>query len=150
MLGVGWCVSCWAVVQVLNYISKDLGRQQQLPSKEGFLDMQNEVALKQRGLDNSQTTAERLSQGVIDSLRGAATRIPERKSKIAYFSDHGRAAVAGCGSRCHEEACMYVHACLCRGCVCTLTACAAIGALACCRRARLVKGGTSSGCVMTG
>lgn len=58
-------MSRWAVLQVLNYISKDLGRQQQLPSKEGFLDMQNEVALKQRGLDNSQTTAERLSQGVM-------------------------------------------------------------------------------------
>ncbi len=48
------------IVQLLEHISKDLGRSHQLPSKEGYLDMQNEVAMKQRGLDNSQTTAERL------------------------------------------------------------------------------------------
>jgi hypothetical protein len=48
------------VVQLLEHISKDLGRSQQLPDKEGYLNMQNEVAMKQRGLDNSQTTAERL------------------------------------------------------------------------------------------
>jgi len=50
------------IVQLLEHISKDIGRQQQLPNKEGFLDMKNEVAMKQRGLDNSQTTAERLQQ----------------------------------------------------------------------------------------
>jgi hypothetical protein len=48
------------IVQLLEHISKDLGRSHQLPSKEGYLDMKNEVAMKQRGLDNSQTTAERL------------------------------------------------------------------------------------------
>ena len=50
------------IVQVLAHISKDLGRQDQLPSKEGFLDMQSEVAHKQRGLENSASTAERLEQ----------------------------------------------------------------------------------------
>ena len=48
------------IVQLLEHISKDLGRSHQLTSKEGYLDMKNEVAMKQRGLDNSQTTAERL------------------------------------------------------------------------------------------
>jgi len=52
----------WRILKLLEHISKDLGRQQQLPSKEGFEDLQSEVAVKQRGLENSQSTAERLQQ----------------------------------------------------------------------------------------
>jgi len=50
------------IFKLLEHISKDLQRQQQLPSKENFQDLQDEVAVKQRGLENSQSTAERLRQ----------------------------------------------------------------------------------------
>eukprot|EP00960_Hanusia_phi_P068383 766830-Hanusia_phi.AAC.1 len=50
------------IFKLLEHISKDLQRQQQLPSKENFQDLQDEVAVKQRGLENSQSTAERLKQ----------------------------------------------------------------------------------------
>lgn len=50
------------VVALLEHISKQLGRSAQVPTKEGFQDLQSEVAYKQRNLENSQSTAERLAQ----------------------------------------------------------------------------------------
>lgn len=50
------------IMKLLEHISKDLGRQTQLPNKEGFEELQSEVAQKERGLENAQTTAERLQQ----------------------------------------------------------------------------------------
>lgn len=37
-------------MKLLEHISKDLGRQTQLPNKEGFEELQSEVAQKERGL----------------------------------------------------------------------------------------------------
>jgi intraflagellar transport protein 74 len=50
------------VVALMEHVSKQLGRSTQVPSKEGFQDLQSEVAYKQRNLENSQSTAERLAQ----------------------------------------------------------------------------------------
>lgn len=45
---------------LLEHISKQLSRSAALPTKHGFQDLQGEVAYKQRNLENSQSTAERL------------------------------------------------------------------------------------------
>jgi len=52
----------WRVQKLLEHLSKGIGREQLLPSKEGFQDLQSEVSQKQRGLENSLSTAERLKQ----------------------------------------------------------------------------------------
>ncbi|KAJ1494716.1 hypothetical protein T484DRAFT_2400707 [Baffinella frigidus] len=52
----------WRVVKLTEHLSKAIGRDQLLPNKEGFQDLQSEVSQKQRGLENSQSTAERLKQ----------------------------------------------------------------------------------------
>jgi len=50
------------VVALMEHVSKQLGRSAQVPTKDGFQDLQSEVAYKQRNLENSQSTAERLAQ----------------------------------------------------------------------------------------
>jgi intraflagellar transport protein 74 len=50
------------IVALMEHVSKQLGRSSQVPTKEGFQDLQGEVAYKQRNLENSQSTAERLQQ----------------------------------------------------------------------------------------
>jgi intraflagellar transport protein 74 len=50
------------ILAALAQLSKELQRQKQLPSRETFKELQAEVDYKQRGLENSQTTAERLQQ----------------------------------------------------------------------------------------
>ena len=50
------------ILAALAQLTKELQRQKQLPSRESFKELQAEVDYKQRGLENSQTTAERLQQ----------------------------------------------------------------------------------------
>ena len=50
------------ILAALAQLSKELQRQKQVPSRESFKELQAEVDYKQRGLENSQSTAERLQQ----------------------------------------------------------------------------------------
>ena len=76
------------IKELLEHISKDLGRQQQLPDKQGFNDLQNEVAQKARGLDNALTTADRLKQekGVrqaeLEKIKNLDTKISQELKSL--------------------------------------------------------------------
>jgi hypothetical protein len=50
------------ILALMEHISKQLSRSAQVPTKEGFNELQSEVDYKQRKLDNSQSTSERLQQ----------------------------------------------------------------------------------------
>mmetsp|Transcript_12626 Transcript_12626/g.34894 ORF Transcript_12626/g.34894 Transcript_12626/m.34894 type:complete len:590 (+) Transcript_12626:139-1908(+) len=50
------------ILAALGHLSKEIQRQTKLPSKENFQELQDEVKYKQRSLDNSQSTLERLQQ----------------------------------------------------------------------------------------
>jgi len=76
------------IKELLEHISKDLGRQQQLPDKQGFNDLQSEVAQKARGLDNALTTADRLKQekGVrqaeLEKIKNLDTKISQELKSL--------------------------------------------------------------------
>jgi hypothetical protein len=63
------------IVQLLEAMSKDLGRQNNMPSVAQVSEMQSDLTFKERQLKASQTTQERLE-----------AELTKRKVRIVFFS----------------------------------------------------------------
>jgi len=104
------------ILAALAQLSKELQRQKQLPSRESFKELQAEVDYKTRGLENSQTTAERLQseqemrdlelqkinnldQKITVELESLGTRAAEYREALKSYNNVGQLKQAAEESR---------------------------------------------------